>query len=197
VTIKYIFFFTTNDHLLTLNIEQQGLQPYAQYPSVNHRQGDHCYASSNMGHNLASHIRKNRRSIYHDPRRPDGRPLEYNGNCIHHLIKFEALYAGWAEHFDLDLGNQSRLLRSRLPIEIYASDHIIWGKPGREFLDMRIIRYFDNGKPLKEPEIWFFQFHAKHNADDVMGEGDVDKVGGSSKKEKKESLNGGKRKREE
>jgi hypothetical protein len=92
---------------------------------------------------------------------------------------FEALNAAWAEHFDLDLGDTSRLLRSRLPIEIYASDHIIWGRPGREFLDMRIIRYYDNGKPLKEPEIWYFQFHTKHNADDDEGDGDADEVGGS------------------
>ena len=68
-----------------------------------------------------------------------------------HIIFFkcDALHAAWAEHFDLDLGDQSRLLWSHLPIVIYASDHIIWGRPGREFLDMKIIRYFDNLKPLK------------------------------------------------
>lgn len=46
---------------------------------------------------------------------------------------------------------------------------------------MRIIRYYDNGKPLKEPEIWYFQFHAKNNANDDEGDGDEDEVGGSSK----------------
>ena len=137
--------------------------------------------------NFASHIRKNKRAIYNDPRSPDGRPSEYNDNCIHHLFKFDALYAAWAEHFDLDLGDQSRLLRSRLPIVIYASDHIIWGRPGREFLDMRIIQYYDNGKPLKEPEVWYFQFHAKQNADNDEGDGDEDEVGGSSKNKKRKA----------
>jgi len=63
-----------------------------------------------------------------------------------------------AHHFDHLVNNVDghgfeKLLRSRLPIPIYASDHIIWGKLGDEFTGMKIIRFFDNYRPLLVPEV--------------------------------------------
>jgi hypothetical protein len=71
-------------------------------------------------------------------------------------------------HHDAD-ENQENFLRSRLPIPIYASDHIIWGPRGDEFTGMIIIRFFDHYQPLLVPQVWWFEYYKPIEGADTAG----------------------------
>lgn len=103
-------------------------------------------------------MEKDDRAHYYNPQADNWQHYEFNKGANHHLFRWKDLDKGHVYSFDNGYEGFEKLLRSRLPIPIYASDHIIWGDLGDEFTGMKIIRFFDNYRPLLVPEVWWFVY---------------------------------------
>lgn len=121
------------------------------------RNGDHCYVNVNFLKGLINHVTKDDRDYMYNP---TGNPnLEFIKGVIQHYCTYSDLVNGHAHSFHNGWPGHEKLLRSKLPLPIYSSSHIIWGQRGEEFTGMKVINYFDGYRPLAIPVIFTLEFH--------------------------------------
>ena len=120
------------------------------------------YGSFNGG--LTAHVAKDDRFKYYS-RYEQWNNDEFNKGVMHLFCRFKDCHRAHAIPFNVG-EIHAQLLRSKLPIPIYSSDHIIWGRKGDEITGMKIIRFFDHYRPLLVPEVWWFEFLSTEKNDD-------------------------------
>ena len=118
---------------------------------------------------MFNHHNKEDRAKYYCSRNSSWTLYEFIKGCNHHYFRYNDLKNARVRPFNENDEDQENLLRSRLPLPIYASDHIIGGPRGDEFTGMIIIRFFDHYRPLLVPQVWWFEYYKPNESAELAG----------------------------
>lgn len=101
---------------------------------------------------IVFHLTKTDRKHFH------GIGMEFgNGQVIQQLENDMVIKSVW-EPFNQSTTNNEQMLRSRLPIPQKSSIHMIHGSVTRPITGGVLIKYFDEYRPLRNGDIWYFEW---------------------------------------
>ena len=115
--------------------------------------GQFCYAGTNFLRVLTSHQTKWDRNDYYDLNSCGD---EYGRDAVIHILHNRDVDNALWDTFNENMEYQDQLIRMAMPVPIHASFHVVHGPKEKPLSQARFIKYFDEYRPMKKPEVWWF-----------------------------------------